>query len=421
MRWVRLLSVAALLGLNPPPALAGASGHTFITVSAACGATSRVMVVAGRLLPEVLGASVDDISLWRWSGTALEPIVFQIDRKDAENRYILAAPEAVTPAAESNLFAANDELALLFQDTGALRRPAGLGTHNGQDRLLEVELRDRSSGPSRWLYIKRGAVARTFPGHRYIQYLPAQDSVVSENFAIGFSAGAPFLVDSLVWRAGPQGGWSPDVVDTMKIRHTGKLFGFIPFERDADDYRSRLIAVKQGPIRIIRRTKNRLRMVWRLSAPTVLVDYVVSPDGFVMDTVIDIPFPVGLFFSDIVTLTTVDWNSAPNLPVLHISTDSRGAQLLVDGRQTREEAAFNTLTSASLVVDSRLGQVRASLDIPNDFPIQSHLYLLDDLSQPDRPEQDPGQFGNVGFKTTGWENIDTEVRHMEFRACLISK
>lgn len=420
MRTLRLLLASFILALDHTPVLAGFSGDGAKVSSEPCGSTPRLVVITGNLLPGLVGVPVDRIALFRWTGSVLEPIVFQIDRKDNKDRYILSHPTDAKPIIETGFFDTNDELALFSQDAGYRITGANEGV-KPKNELVELEAMDEQSGSSRWLYAKKDAQITDRTNREYIKYFPSKDRVTTEEFKLGFSSDTPFLVDSLQWRTDSGDGWSPDVIDIMKIRHIGKLLGFIPFERHSGDYSSDLVAVKQGPIRIIRRTKNQVRMLWKLKTPTLLIDYVISPDGFVMDTIIDMPFPVGLFFSDAITLTTVDWNSAADLPVLYISSATRQESLQIDGAMGTEKTHFNTLAMTDVNVDSSLGNIHMKVVIPDDFPIKPYLYLLDDRKQIDEPEQDPGQFGNVGFRTTGWENIDTEVHHMEFRACLASK
>jgi hypothetical protein len=69
-------------------------------------------------------------------------------------------------------------------------------------------------------------------------------------------------------------------------------------------------------------------------------------------------------------------------------------------------------------VHSDYGSVFIKLDIPDDFPIEPWLYLSDRTDVADPPENQPGQFGNVGYRTTGWEHIDTEVHHLKFTTCM---
>jgi len=204
----------------------------------------------------------------------------------------------------------------------------------------------------------------------------------------------------------------------MKIRHQGVMFGFISFKRSAKDYSSRLTRVKTGPLRVIRRTENHVRIVWQLKTPALYVDYVMMPDSFIMDTIVDIPFNLGLFFSDVETLTTVDWRSGPALPELTISSPAITANLVANGRMSDKKKHFNSVSDNRFSVHNAYGSIFVRLDIPDDFPIEPWLYLSDQADEPDPPENQAGQFGNVGYRTTGWENIDTEVHHLKFTTCM---
>ena len=90
----------------------------------------------------------------------------------------------------------------------------------------------------------------------------------------------------------------------------------------------------------------------------------------------------------------------------------------VDGRMSADKQAFNTANTRHFSVSSSFGDMFVSLDIPDDFPIQPWLYLRDDIEEADSPENHAGQFGNVGFRTTEWERIDTKVQHLTFTICM---
>jgi hypothetical protein len=59
------------------------------------------------------------------------------------------------------------------------------------------------------------------------------------------------------------------------------------------------------------------------------------------------------------------------------------------------------------------------LDVAEDFPISRSVYLMDDRNTRDPPENRKGQFGNVGFRTMGWEKLDASVYHMVFSVYMI--
>ena len=362
----------------------------------------------------LLGTPVPELSLLSASPAGVRPIVFQVDRRDALGRYIIedaAAAESVGP-----LLGSQDELVFLASDAGTqMRKSAG---HSNTAKLVEIRLAETPGVPPRWVYLSNSGDANPVRGNRYIQYDAEGDLISSAAYQLGFDMRLPFLVDVLRWKTNAGDGWSPNLVDTMKIRHRGLFLGFIRFTRTHRDYSSSLTGVKAGPLRVIRRTENRLHVLWHLKTPAVHIDYVIMPSGFVMDTVIDIPFNVGLFFDGIETLTTVDWDENPDLPGLVVGMPGHQTTAAINGHMSAEKYGFNLLQAHQFTVTSSLGEILVSLEIPPDVPITPWFYLRDALNEADPPENRTGQFGNMGFRTTGWEQIDTQVQHVKFTVCL---
>ena len=84
-----------------------------------------------------------------------------------------------------------------------------------------------------------------------------------------------------------------------------------------------------------------------------------------------------------------------------------------DSSETRYDLDYPTLSMTDLRIEGD--------DIPDDFPIRPWLYLHDEIETADSPEHHPGQFGNVGFRTTEWERIDSDVHHLKFTICMSSR
>jgi hypothetical protein len=388
-----------------------------VTLTTACPTVQSLAIVTGGQLPALLGTQVQQISLLSYADGRLSPISFQIDRKDEQDRYVIEAGLSPDSGRADAVLDDNDELVFRAQDRGD-RLPGSSELARSQ-RLIEIQLSEPESGTAGWVYIRISSGGQPLSADRPVRYLPDTDSVKAQLYHIGFSAELPFLVDTFHWKLPGQHAWSPDISDTMKIRHRGIFMGFVPFQRTHADYSSQLVAVRRGPLRIIRRTSNRIRMLWKLRSPALYVDYIMMPDGFVMDTVIDIPFNIGLFFSDVVTLTTMDWNDDPALPDLTIHSPD-GTALPVNGRMSGDKQRFNTVNESAFSISSSLGELFVRLDIPEDFPIQPWLYLKDEVKTADAPEHHRGQFGNVGFRTTEWERIDSDVHHLKFTICMSS-
>lgn len=395
-----------------------------------CSGEHGLLVISGREIPQLSGTNIEKISLLNLLHNKKQSIVFQIDQKDAQGRYILSNNTSVI-SDKSNTMGDQDELVVRKKDLGEHLSPSSELLK--QYSLIEIEVIYWQGGQedlahkkvSGWIYIALNDISPDFhKQNKSFVYDSEQDRVISPVYKIGFSKEKPFLLDEFHWRLAEQSlkldqpsEWSPDVTDTMKIRHIGKFFGF-PFKRTDDDYYSQLIDIKEGPLRIIRRTENKVKIFWKLKSPALYIDYVMMPDGFVMDSMIDIPFNISFFFSDLVTITTMDWDHAPDLPGLTIKSEAFNIKLPVNGRPGDDKDAFNQIAGKEFSLISQWGQFAVKLDIPDDFPIDSQLYLRDALHEIDLPENYPGQFGNVGFKTTGWENIDSKLHHLKFTVCV---
>lgn len=378
-----------------------------------CRSADALAVMSADKLPALLGTPVNRIGLLSYREKQLSPIRLQIDQRDGDGRYLL--DDKPEPGRQLPVLGPNDEIVFRLADRGT-RYPANT-PNSGEGALVEIEVIDAMGGPSGWVYAVLSSPVRGVSGNNHMTYETAADRVESGIYKIGFSPQHPFIIDSFQWRT-PAGDWTPNLLDTMKIRHQGKMFGFISFRRTTRDYSSRLTRVKVGPLRVIRRTENRVRIMWKLKTPTLYIDYIMMPDSFVMDTIVNIPFNLGLFFSDVETLTTVDWRNDPALPEQVIRSPYTTSSLRVDGQMSAEESRFNTINGTHLSVHSDYGSVSLGLDIPEDFSIQPWLYLRDRMDVVDPPENQPGQFGNVGYRTTGWESIDTEVHHLKITTCM---
>ncbi len=378
-----------------------------------CGSSDSLAVVLAGDFPALPGAPVDQLTLLNYRDGHLSPITVQVDQRDAEGRFLLDGE--TTPGNPTRLLGPMDEIVFRMADAAA-RLPA-VTANPEQTPLVEIEFNDPQTGSRGWVYAKVSDTASLVSGTKQITYNKEADSVETGRYKIGFSGQRPFLVDSFQWGV-PDHGWSPNVLDAMKIRHQGKMFGFLSFRRTSNDYTSRLTHVKEGPLRIIRRTENRVRILWKLKTPALFIDYVMMPDSFIMDTIVDIPFNLGLVLRDVETLTTVDWRNEPALPELTIRSPATTPGLRVDGQMSAEKNHFNTISDTRLSIHSDYGSVSLDLLIPEDFAITPWLYLNDNAGIADRPETQPGQFGNVGYRTTGWENIDTEVHHLRLTTCV---
>ncbi|MEE9491976.1 MAG: hypothetical protein V3W04_01170 [Gammaproteobacteria bacterium] len=381
-----------------------------LTLAQTCVSENQLLVLQGEQLPALSGVPVNHLSVKRWNGKRFQTMIFQIDRRDKQGSFDFSEDK-------NALFDNNDELVILNQLAGDRYEKYRDNAHI----LAEVSVSAEKQGRDQWIYVFNGRSEHLPVYEPRVKYDAIEDTVQTNTYHAGFSTTHPFLMTDFRWRDPETTNYSKDLVDTMKIRHHGRLFGFLKFHRSQLDYTSRLIAVKQGPLRVIRRTENRVRVFWKLKSPSVLIDYVMMPDSFVMDTLIDLPFRIGAFFKDLETVTTVDWNQQV-LDLQFSGVDESGDELFrIDGSMSETERQLNVQQENMFQLVSEYGKMLIALELPQDLPIQSWKYYVDDSAAIDPPEFTPGQYGNLGFRTIGWENVMPGLRHVDFTVCLTSR
>jgi hypothetical protein len=395
------------------PSVAETAAMPRVIVQASLSSPSFPVILRGSKLALLLGVSLSRIHAMANHGSASEAIPFQIDQRDTKGRYVLTASDA----GSNPKLDVHDECVFMVSDAG------NRVTTIPERTAIEIVIMDPKTKEQKWVYLVETKTAQTLPASRkhHVAYDPTRNTIETDTYRIEFSTATPFLIDSLQWHTDDPNKWSPNLVDTMKVRHYGKLFGNIDFTRTQADYKSRVVAVKDGPVRVIRRTLNSVRVIWYLQSPSVTIDYVAYANGFTMDTTIDFPFPLRWFFSDVSTLTTIDWNDDPSLPGLRIYGADMRNGVAVNGRMTPEKEQFNKIAGQRFAIENSYGLILTDLEIEKNLPIVSHLYLHDERSQVDEPENIPGQFGNVGFMTIGWEKIGTSIHHLMFNVILLPK
>ncbi len=387
-----------------------------IQLASVCQKKNTLTVFSVSQLPYLTGRPLRQLSFYRFSEpseemqASLQAIVFQIDQKDEQDRFVLK------PAGDKNmLLSARDELVIRTEDLGEK-----IGNNVKllkEQKLVELKVLSESLDRPGFVYINMASSKSSEPARKKVQlnYNKTDDVVSTDIFKIGFSDLNPFLVDEFHWKL-DNGQWSDDLSDMMKIRHKGRFFG-LKFRRNQDDYSSVLTAVKQGPLRVIRRTENRIKVFWKLKTPTLLIDYIMTQDGFIMDTIIDIPFKISFFFSNLETITTMDWNPDQS-GYMSVYSPKLGTAIRINGIDTKLKQTFNTIEDTHFSVATSKGNLDVDLQIPENFPVRAMLYLADKPGTPDPPETFPGQTGNVGFKTIGWEKIDGRLYHLKFTVCI---
>ena len=356
------------------------------------------------------GIPINRIGLLSVQDDQLKPITFQIDTKDENDQFIFDKDdrELTTP------FDDNDEIVFLAKDASKAWWEGEPPRIKGAF-ITEIEFEDPVSGELRWIYavsysqshdVKKTSVDS-------IHYNRETDAIWSKSYRIQFVEEIPFLVNSFQWSSHDK-NCCPDIIDSMKIRHTGQLFGLFDFVRTHRDYDSEIVAIKDGPIRVIRRTRNSVRILFDYHSPEILIDYIAYPNAVFMDSHINLPFRLGLVLSDLKTYTTVDLDNSTLLPRSTIYSESTLDGAEVDGVMDEADRTLNESGDEWLTLSNEYGSLMTGLALDPGMPVTKRVYMMDDLTREDPPEDIKGLFGNIGYLTENWEAVEGGIHHMLF-------
>lgn len=331
-----------------------------------------------------VGAEVTRIGAWAWRTTGWEAIPMQVDPRDEAGDWDFERVPLLRTTA-------HDEVVIAVDDLGAPAPP-------GQ-RPPDAEEVVALHGPD-------GAVAYLAHHHHdpprvdrtWLHYRRDQEEVDHPGFTVGFEPDRPFVLDRLVWDADPN---RRDWIDTGKFRASGYLMGSFRFLRTREDFSSRVAGVIEGPVRIVVRTENRLRMAFGLRSPSAIVDRIHTPRTLLLEMRIHIPFKIGWFFDRLTIRSTIDL--APGEPRTitcpnHVTTP-------IDGRPQPSEVILRGCPLEGFTIADTYGALHGTLTLGPRLKLKAAIYYVDDDTAHDPPEEVPGQLGESGVTLTGWEHL----------------
>lgn len=341
-----------------------------------------LVALKGAQVPRLLGTPIDQITARALHDGRLTDVHLQIDQRrhttSGSRRYVFEFGDQ--PQGSKQPLGADDLVLLAVPE-------AGDRLHPPPENATEIEVQMPGNDASRWFYLAVGAPAR-LPS--LIRYDPATGGVRGQDYAIGFShKGA--VIDRLVLGA-PDSG--PNLLDRSKARLDVDLaLGIGRISRTEDDVRVRTTGVHAGPLRVIRESEVRGRMLFGFYSPPVRDHFIFYPHGFVLPTTIRLT-PTARWLTRGVTLRiSMDLDPAAG-PLSFWSAPEMPVPLPIDG--TRGTRGGRLPMTWYLLRAGDLGLL-GWLQAPSDIAREVTLYYRDDQSHTDPPEGIDGEFGDHGF------------------------
>ncbi|MFA6450700.1 MAG: hypothetical protein WCX65_14600 [bacterium] len=364
---------------------------------------SDPVIIAGQKIEPMTGVSPEKIRMYAaGSNGVLKPIPYQIDERDENGDLIF--PFGPKKSKDSNPdFDANDELVFMAKDAGA--RVARKAWPKDALKGAGIEIEDPLDGSRAWAY----AFAFDSPPARsdvvYASISKDSMKITTPNFSTQFCKEAPIAFCAIALTPAG-GGDGQNYIDRLKVRVsvTPKLIN-VCIEKSENDFASELIAYINGPVRVIRRTNNKMMLFGRIPSPGSIVDNVYYYDQFIFPTVIDVPFDMATFLREMKFRVTTDHNRRAIGKRFVNSNNPKG--VAIDGKMSPEEKNLNLDPYKWMIIHGtepgKRGGWLNRIYYDEGIKAQPYLYYMDDAKALDPPETDPGQIGNIGY----------DIRYME--------
>lgn len=348
------------------------------------------------------GYSVDCLGLVACVHAACHAIPFQIDERDATGAWALDQGPEANFDDPPGVLDGNDFLFFMAADAGDQVQPADLPRYAAG---AEITIHDPLTGSTRWTYLfavsdAASCGAAPHSGTAFVQYDPTTDRVRAGEVSLGFSRGVPAYLAIADGRAGSE----VNLLDRFKVRATATfLWGLIRFSWSEDDLSTQFSAWRQGPIRVIRRQRQWMRIGWGIRAPIFgsytyfYRDFAELPVGLYLN------FPPRYFFGNIAVSAILDFRDLKGWSLL---TPSLAAPIPIDGVMTTQKAALNrSADSWFALLGPRITLVQTMSVGPSLASVRRRLLYREDGDKPEPPEAVPGEEPGIGYQLDQWNRV----------------
>lgn len=391
----------------PPPPVAEAPAPRKPFVRPLNRDVEPVLIVGEQLGP-FLGRPISSIRLHAIRARGIEPIPLQIDERHPKGEYVFTDGPDKDHDKDRGLFDANDELVFMAFDLGdRLENLDAFPAHKGNRPAVirELVIRDPVDGKRGYAYLTAwDGEAPAYSRTDYVTYKAAEDLVEATSFAIGFNKDTPFAIDRASVRL-PNGKFSENRVDILKIRLTSTFFRFYDFNRNQTDFGSKTAAWIDGPVRAILHKGISIRMILGLQSPKIWNDTVFYPYGLEYGFDIWSPFAIGTVASKFEMYSGMDFR---DLRGGTFYTNGMDKPVTITGNPKNPEIAkVNAIPEENrfAAIGWENSYFLMRINIPPEVPIKLHAYLVDDPDLIDAPERFPGAVPGMYFRMEDWLKV----------------
>jgi hypothetical protein len=362
-----------------------------------------VVRVAGSDLRMFGGTRLDHLALIACEHAHCRPIPFQIDQRDAAGNWVLDQGPEPNAAQASGVLQKTD--LLLFMAADAAQRASRADLPPATE-AAEITIVDPASHDIRWAYFVRYSRIAPRSDASYVDYDPGKDRARGAQVSLGFRNGVP---DYLALNGKTAAG--PNLLEGLKVRATASfLWGLIRFSRDENDLTTQFVAWHKGPIRVIRRQRQWVRIGWGIRSPTFGSYTYFYRDFAELPVSLRLNFPPRYFFGDIAVETVLDFGDLSGWSLL---APSLPKAIEIKGAMTPQKRALNELADSWFAVLGPQITLIQTLDVsPSLSSVRRHL-LYRESATPHPPEVVAGERPGIGFRLDRWDRVGAGLHQLE--------
>lgn len=346
------------------------------------------ITVKGASFPKLKGTEISRLRLIAFKNNKLIPVPFQIDEQDGKNMFVLPDLSGkYVGDGDGGRLDDNDELAFMAFDAGEK------GTVENAKNYHEIEIRNGADGAVAWVYL---ADFKGDPPPKadadYVAYNKKgnREEIVTEYYIQGFNDQHVFFDDLRILP--PAGGNGRNFIDKMKMRTAVQAAGGkITVARNENDFKSTVVGVIDGPVRVIRRNDTRMTLLAGVKSPSIIVDATFYKCSYEVPSVFSLPFRMDLVASGAQYRQGGDLNQ--NAVGMKYYNNFEIEGVVYDGKMSEREVeiARSEKTHYWGMLSGAPGTLLYVGRWQDKMPIKILAYYRDDPSALDPPENVPGQ------------------------------
>ena len=359
-----------------------------------------MIILHGENLAGWTGGRLDNLRVYACHLNQFVPIPFQFDEITREGIKVMpdGGPDA-NPQDGNGVLDPQDELLFMAHDLGDRVQP-GQWVEDIVE-FLEITVQDPLDGGKGWCYLLR------FAGEPPLQS-PLNYATYNEKYNqhYGFYMFGETMFNvmggKLYRQAFPRkwkipdyaGGNFSNFVDRTKYRVRVRLFfGTLKLTVDEDVFFGDTLAIRDGPVRCIRRCWLKVRLPLGIKSPRLNGDINGYDSVFFVPAELNVPFNPGAVLTDFTMYSGSDLNANALGSRWYNSNNLAGFH--VDGKMTQDETAMNNAVEHWRLVTGPYGTMmnRSLWDPGFERQAKIQIQFTDDVTLEDPPEYHAGQIG----------------------------